>query len=217
MAEDTGPDSKVDDGSSLLSHKQRVYIVESPSPEDCLDGRQEGKTLMQALQLAGTTVDYYNVVNRECLVQCFKRIEGSMSYDEWVDTAPYLYLSAHGDKDGIRLTSGEDISWPDLARLLKEMGKVRKYLALCMSTCAGFHAIQMVMASDDDPCYALVGPGTQVQWEESLTAYITFFHLLTRKGFSAWDAAKAMNESAGLKDVFKTVAFKQWRGIIDAK
>ena len=155
-----------------------VHIIESPSADDLLDGRTEGRALSEILNLA--KIPY-----------CYNLVTTSESFDTALNTRlgeavnrfqqpPILHLSMHGDQDGVELTDTTSISWTNLqARLANLTNTMQGGLLICMSSCFGSSGYRMAMyEGEDKPFLALVGNESSVSWEDAAVAYVTFYHLL---------------------------------------
>ena len=196
----------------------RIYIIESPSEEDLQVGRTEGKALFESLTLAGCDVIYKLVKSKkefdsafEFVIEDFYEKKGKWS------AMPFIHVSAHGDEDGIQLTNDDLIDWVDIATLLEKINLAIEFvphfteysndvsrIVLCFSACKGFNAFKIWNQTNKKcPYQCVVGPGTDIDWSDSLTAFITFYHLTNFKEKSFDEAVKIMNLSAGLVDDFK--------------
>ena len=202
-----------------------VFIIESPSAADVLDGRAEGHALFSALRLARITCHYFNVANKDAFEECFRRIALKTrpmtrivagSPPERTVTVPYIHLSAHGNQDGIALTGGEFVAWSVLRELLIEYASSMKLigrddaclLTLCMSSCKGAYARSMMEVHPPFACTALVGTDRDVDWADALTAFLTFYHLMIYKDRPATEAVRQMNHSSGLDNPFAAITYK---------
>lgn len=175
-----------------------VYVVESPSPLDLYEMRYEGEILQKALQLANIPSVHRLAVNMDS----FKTALGyglllHLSYGELLP--PILHISAHGNNEGIELTSGESVDWPLLRDLLMPINKVLNgNLLICMSSCGGFYASCMALSEkelmpspENVPFFGLVGNREKPTWSETAIAFLTFYHLLT-KGYLIDEAVRRM-------------------------
>lgn len=198
-----------------------VIVIESPSPIDILDGRFEGEALSAAIKLANISSLYFRVENHDMLHECFSRLlmytrPKSQSIDG-VPTlktlyAPFFHLSAHGNENGLQLTSGEFISWEMLRRHFVEYAYSSGYIdengvcafPLTLSTCYGAQAKQMFAFGNPKPCFVIVGPDATVSWPDALTAFVVFYHLHISKDVLGVEAVTMMNKAAGLDGVFKS-------------
>ena len=125
---------------------------------------------------------------------------------------PMVHFSAHGNEQGIGLTSGEFVNWTSLSttlvsaaneiQLLDPTDQMAMWL-LSFSTCKGAHARQLLSTGTPSPCCGLVGPTVNVTWQDGLTAYVVYFHLMLTKQIGMENAVKIMNVAAGLSNVFE--------------
>lgn len=176
-----------------------VYIVESPSAPDLYHGRSEGALVANALGLDQIPCVSRTAINREAfeaalqigLPEAMKQFEGRY---------PVLHLSAHGAAEGIQLSSGDVIGWPELRELLVPINEsLGGALLLCLSACKGYSACQMVMQHQDDAkhsYFAMVGNFGQPTWSDTAVSYLAFYHLLA-KGRTIPEGVNAMNAASG--------------------
>jgi hypothetical protein len=155
-----------------------VHIIESPSANDLLDGRTEGRSLSEILNLAGTPYCYNLVTNLETFdIALNKRLLDAFKKGK-CQLAPILHLSMHGDENGIALTDDTVLSWDNLRELLTPLNnEMEGGLLICISSCFGSNGIKMAMHDTDQPFWALVGNNSSVSWEDAAVAYVTFYHL----------------------------------------
>lgn len=198
----------------------RVYILESPSPEDLYNSRCEGRALYEALRLAETDVTYHLAASVEMFKEGLRFVVDDFfaKSGKW-STMPFIHISAHGDSNGIQLTDGDYFLWEDFREELKNINEKIGYvpglgkgdskfvsrLVLCFSTCEGFDA-HKIHAEDPCPFQFLVGPISIVTWPDSLTAFQVFYHAANHRGEPFLDALNLMNKAAGLDNVFNGYA-----------
>jgi hypothetical protein len=168
-----------------------VYIIESPSAEDLLDGRTEGRVLNEALALAGIPHVYSLVTNEEMLLKAFsdRLVEALRT----LNRIPIIHFSLHGNNEGVALTDKKFLTWDYLRNFLLPLEQTFPGdLLLCMSSCFGFSGCRMAMTAQNElPFSALVGNSDEADWSDAAIAYITFYHLLF-KGLSLEKAVEAM-------------------------
>jgi hypothetical protein len=183
----------------MASNKPFVYIIESPKPEDLLDGRFEGRVLAEALNLAGIRYSYSLAIDRDVFAHCM----GPRLLYEILQlrSLPILHLSMHGDLNGIALTDGDYIEWSELAELIGPLAKILEgKLIICLSACYSAAGCRMAMTNSSDlPFGLLVGSLSQVAWADAAVAYVAFYHRLF-KGASAHEAVEAMKSASGESD-----------------
>jgi hypothetical protein len=154
-----------------------VHIIESPSADDLLDGRTEGRVLREALRLAGINQWYNLAINEQTFL---KALEGKL-VEAWgrYKQPPILHLSMHGNSQGVGLTDGTRVSWSDLQDMLKPLTNAMEGgLLICMSCCFSTAGRQMAMhEKQDKPFWALVGNAGSPSWSDAAVAYVAFYHL----------------------------------------
>ena len=157
---------------------QFVYIIESPSKYNLLEGTMEGKALLESLCLAKIPTSYNLVIDREMLKisltsKLIKECQNSG------DKLPLLHLSMHGNEEGIELSNKDFVSWQELWELIAPLSNYMKGgLIICMSTCHGSYGSYMANFENHNLTYAsLIGNISTTNWADAAVAYITFYHL----------------------------------------
>ena len=198
--------------------EDRIYIIESPSNENLDVGRLEGDTLFSALELANCDVTYKLVTSLEEFSEAFEFIiEDFYKKKGKFHAMPFIHISAHGDENGIELTNGDQIDWIDFKDELEIMNRAIGYilvpngyspnisrLVLCFSTCKGYNSFK-IWSNHQTICpfQAIVGPTEDIEWSDSLTAFIVFYHLTNNKTLSLEEAVSIMNRASHLNNIFK--------------
>jgi hypothetical protein len=183
-----------------------VYIIESPSAEDLLEGRAEGRALSEVLALAGIPYSYNLVTNLETWnIALGSRLQDADNC--YPGRVPILHLSLHGNERGVALTDDTVFLWNQLKKELTPLNnKMEGSLLICMSSCFGAYGRRMARDnSTDNPFYALVGSSNKVSWPDAAVAYVTFYHLLF-KGISIDECVEKMKLASHNND------FGVWRG-----
>lgn len=158
-----------------------VNVIESPSSHDLLDGRTEGRMLIESLNLANIPNAYSLVTDLATLRESIdSRLRAAAQQHSKI---PIIHFSMHGNEDGVALTSSEFVSWSDLKHeLLPVMRAVQGTLLICMSSCVGHAGVKMAMNSDDEPSFwALVGNIENTSWSDAAIAYSCFYHLFFKE------------------------------------
>lgn len=174
-----------------------VYIIESPSSPDIYHGRSEGSLVARAIDLDGIPSVTRTVINKPAFEAAFKiGLPEVMKY--YPQRLPIIHLSAHGSENGIQLSDGSEIFWPDLRNVLIPVNQsLSGVLLLCMSACEGYSACRMAMELDGPhPFYAMVGNFGKPTWADTAVAYSSFYHLLS-KGKTVPEAVSAMKHASG--------------------
>jgi hypothetical protein len=173
-----------------------VHIIESPSANDLLADRTEGKALSEALRLAQIPYSYNLVTNRLTLEQAL----GTRLIEEYsrLQKSPIIHFSTHGNEHGVALTDETFVSWHDLRELLKPVFRAMNGgLLVCLSSCAGGSGCRMAMYDDaEPPFWALVGHPGNADWADAAVGYITFYHRFFR-GATVEESVQAMKAASG--------------------
>lgn len=174
-----------------------VFILESPSGKDLLDGRTEGRTLSEALSLAGTDSCYSMVTNRELFYEAL-RSRMIAAIERFPTKSPILHFSMHGSPDGVALTNGDFVTWDEMRSALSGLNSIMtRGLLICMSSCFGGAGCRMAMHEEDaQPFWALIGNSGSPTWADAAVAYVTFYHQLF-KGSTVENAVAAMQVASG--------------------
>ena len=135
-----------------------VYVIESPSPVDLYHRRSEGKIIQQAASLNQIPCIVKTSINSEAFEAALK-IGLKEAMETYPGLIPMLHISAHGYKEGIQLSSGEILNWPELEETFRPINQAFKgSLLLCLSCCEGYSGVKMAMTTEekDHPSYGLV-------------------------------------------------------------
>lgn len=187
-----------------------VYLIESPSALDLLEGRNEGDALARILRLAEIEVIYLLAVNDETFEAAFDKIRDDIISRPSLHTAmPFIHISAHGSAGGVELTDGDIVFWDKLSQLMADL---HKYLgpahmpsglpqgmpktSLCLSSCSTFAQYATALPSPA-PYQALVGPNKDVGWCEALIAFSTFYYQVCVLGKTFDVGIVSMNIASG--------------------
>lgn len=173
-----------------------VNIIESPSSQDLLDGRTEGRMLLESLKLAEIPAAYSLATDSATLQQAIDvRLREAARLTQKV---PILHFSMHGNEDGVQLTSGEFVTWAQLYdQLLPVMRATKGTLLVCMSSCVGHAGARMAMNDNAEPVFwALVGNTDSAEWADAAMAFSSFYHLFF-KGFNLDICVNSMKVASG--------------------
>lgn len=166
----------------MMRDRAFVYVIESPSSRDLLDGRTEGRMLTEALRLAEIP-HWYSLASDRSM---FREALSERLLEAWEahgKKVPILHLSLHGSTDGVVLTSGESLSWDELRQELMPLIRAMDGgLLVCMSSCFGSSGCRMAMYEDSEPHFwALVGNVGSALWSDAAIAYASFYHLFFKR------------------------------------
>ena len=193
-----------------------VYVIESPSAVDLYHRRSEGEIIRQAVNLNQIPSSVVTAINIESFVAALK-IGLSEAMDLLPGMIPMLHISAHGDKEGIQLSSGEVLTWELLRQLLHPINSaLNNNLLVCLSCCEGYSGTRMAMFLEDEgyPFYAIIANSSKPLWSDTAVAYSAFYHLIA-KGEYLLDAVEAMRIASGNKTFWIQTAEESRKGYIE--
>jgi hypothetical protein len=178
--------------------KLRLFVVESLSPLDRLEGRTEGVALEKICKIMGHDVA---ILDAHSLNDLYKYCDYISSIDRTnrLKHPLCIHLAAHGNHDGIQF--GRDfINWATLfdalGPIIKDMNDYNGAVYLSISACgAGEQQIANIIQSEirssrtfrDDytpPEYIFVTKGSGDRdvtlWDDSAVSWTLFYHRLAK-------------------------------------
>ncbi|MEZ4231538.1 MAG: hypothetical protein R3B89_20340 [Polyangiaceae bacterium] len=175
-----------------------VHIIESPSEDDFLASRSEGRVLMEALTHAGLPVAMSTVISRNALTKVVVGIalKAKALSMEGKPITPILHLSMHGSENEIGLTSGERLTWKQLAPLVGTVHSMSGGMWLVMSTCKGFSSSRMAY-HQEAPFSVMIGSSEDINWNDTVAVFTAFYHHVIRHEGSAQSGVSIMNAILG--------------------
>lgn len=208
----------------LLTHDPKfsfttlyVHIIESPSPEDLLDGRTEGSTLRESLRLADIPLSYNLATNRAMFDAAMTaRVRDGMAQH---GRYPLLHFSMHGSQqNGICLTDGEAVSWESLEDAIRALEPLTGGgLIVCLSSCYGAFARQMAHSSAKPPYSLLVGHPGELDWADGAVAFTALYHRFFKGVPHFWIAVEAMKVASGDGEFLYSIGLEErmaWQSIL---
>jgi hypothetical protein len=175
-----------------------VFVIESPSAVDIYHRRSEGDLIRQAVELNSIPCTVKTAISLEAFDACLK-VGLPQAMASLPGFIPLLHISAHGDREGIQLSSGHVLTWQSLRDHLRPVNEaLGGGLVVCMSSCEGYNGVRMAMFPEDPalPYYALIGCGKSPTWSEAAVAFATLYHQLHR-GEHISSAVAAMRVASG--------------------
>lgn len=170
-----------------------VHIVESPSPDDFFVERHEGAAMRTALTHARLPVRLYTAVDAARIVRALAEVVKAYQINQ--DSFPILHLSMHGNDAGIALTNGETLDWATLGDALSWVNEaLHGKLVVVMSTCKGYSGVKMARRDGHAPFFALIGPPQDVAWEDTVAAFVAFYHHLIARDGAIRDSVAVINQ-----------------------
>jgi len=193
-----------------------VHIIESPSPEELLNGITEGRALCSFLDIAGIPYLYNLAVNpTQFRVAMTDRVELGVSEFE---LPPILHFSTHGGEEGIQLTTQREfdqvLEWGKLAQYIRPIHQIIGDIGVCMSCCGGANGIKMaqVIRSQDVPFAWIIGTSTEIDLRDAALAFAVFYRRFHCGDYvDERELLKAMQVASGVPD------FNLWSGQLTQK
>ena len=178
-----------------------VYIIDSPSPKDLFEGYSIGMALRDALKAIRIPHYYTLAVNKDSLIEAMQQklqfCVGQMQVTNGTDAFPFIHLCMHGANEGIALTSGEYLLWPELRQILFAHNSIKGYDPfLCMASCNGIAAHSMANAYDSAFNYLIGNTGAVLQSDVTV-AYLSFYNHIFFKNATMDQAVGAMKTASG--------------------
>lgn len=188
--------------------KTKIWILESPSPDDAVSGPLSGETLSRVLNFSQEDVEYRLCLNRETFA---RSVQSFCDHGRVASSFPILHIDAHGHHGGVGLTSGEFLSWDELHNMLRPLLQHRgSAMLLCMGSCQGIHAREIAMNLDDEQSVgAIIGSAEDVYTFDCAIAYMAFYRRF-RRGSNPEQCIAAMNAVYG-SDAFRLVEGRRMR------
>jgi hypothetical protein len=93
-----------------------VYVIDSPTPFDLLNGRTEGQEVCDELELSEIPYAYHLAADKEML-EIILRLRVATEVKRR-GLPPTLLFSVYAEDKGLRLTSGELVPWAELRGML---------------------------------------------------------------------------------------------------
>ncbi len=153
--------------NQLRKTEKALFIIESLRPEDEAV-RCEGRILRRVLRLSGKNAKYIYIRTQQELGLALRQFRDSKFR--------YLHISCHGDRNAVALTL-DTLTFEDLA------AEVAPYLAgrrLFFSACG---VVNMGLARallPDSACHSIIGPRTDINFDDALLMWASFYHLVFR-------------------------------------
>ncbi len=167
-----------------------VYIIESPSADDLLVNRLEGRVLSEALGVSGIDCNYQLAANPQTFNQSITLNLESIFMQDSYRRIPVLHISAHGNHQGVALTDNSFIPWENFyQRLLDINNKFNGNLLVSVSACFGAFAGQLITPNRPSPCFALIGPTMETELSDLAIGYSALYHNIKK----TWNLEVAFN------------------------
>jgi hypothetical protein len=164
----------------------RVFVIESASPLDLMDGLSERKTLEQICKMMGHDVVTFFAKSKEEFTTICNYIS---SIDEVVrneskDKPICIHISSHGNEDGV-LFGKDELSWEEIAECLTPIFSMDycKDFFLAISACGTDEQKMHIHLKDsfknydiNPPKYILSINQDEVEWRDAVLNWTILYH-----------------------------------------
>ena len=152
-----------------MATRPEVFIVESLTFADEEAGDIEGRILTEMLRLSGKTPRYYYVRTKRELKEVLNFFDSSQYR--------YLHLSCHGDEQSVDTTL-DVIEFEELGEILRPHLRNRR---LFVSSCKVVNDRFAQSVMKDSDCNSIVGPSTDIFFDQAAAMWASFYHLAFRE------------------------------------
>lgn len=166
----------------------KVFIIESPSPNDLLEARNERNSLVNMCKMFNYQASSFFTYSKEDFETIIKYL-CNVNLD--TNEILCLHISCHGNTGGICI-GADFINWLEVTQLLLPVfnnKKIGKQTFIVISSCgASGQEITHVVNSKSEgsrkklncPSYIFVSSEETVQWDDSLLCWSILYHQLSK-------------------------------------
>ena len=147
----------------------RVFVIESQGANDHFEDRLEGRGLCEFLRIAQVPYAYKSVIDLDHLELALDMVCAS--------SATYVHFSCHGDHDGISLTDGTFVTWPDFHDLVwHRCNRALQRKVLVFSACLVGGGVEALLDMHSTFCAQIIAPTRKIGWDEGLATFSAFYY-----------------------------------------
>lgn len=186
-----------------------VFLVDSPSHYDLYDGYSIGMALRDGLRAIRVPC-FYTLATckstfQSALSNRLPEAIAQMQPSANINAIPFIHLCMHGSPPGVGLTDGSFIDWRELRTLLLTHNHVKgRDPYVCMASCNGFSATNMVSAFDS-AFNILIGNTGAVLQSDVTVAYMSLYNHLFYKYANFDQAVEAMRHASGDRNFYYAI------------
>ena len=154
--------------------KYEIVIIQSLKDGDLRTGEMlyDRLSTMLPFKYPDTSVKFYNVKDKRELAKAFCTIFNQIENGELVT----LQIETHGCEEGIKLTSGELVTWKEFFGIIRPINeKMLNLLLVCMSMCYGGALITHFEPEKRAPYRAFIGAGSTIKAGVLLDGFSAFY------------------------------------------
>lgn len=162
-----------------------VMFAESLNPDDFYKGRTDANASHGVLGVQESDSCYRIVLTKKMLKHAVKEAARKQ--------LTVLHISAHGDRNGIQLSDGMDVDWPELAKMLAPFASLRTTVVI--SACDGGHVRFTKALEKNDVRFGCVfGPLGEPGFVESCLAWSVLYFDLDGKKLNRQNVTTALEK-----------------------
>ena len=159
-----------------------IYIIQSLDEGEPCTGQSLFVDQIEPLcNKNGLGSSYYEVSGKLGFLRSIRKIWKEC---ETKSIFPIIHIEIHGNRDGLVLSSGEEILWSEFVPLCNGINRAsNNNLLLVMAVCDGYQAIRKSSSIRDTcPFCTFIGPTSTVNSGEILKDFLKFYELLFQSG-----------------------------------
>ena len=185
----------------VTTHFSRLVVLQSLPGGDLKTGRllRDDVQALDAFYERRLPVDFATADTSEKFWAALGQVlQAAIGKAEW----PILHIECHGasDRKGIVLADGTYIPWRQLKPTLIDINvATRCHLLVVLAACHGAYIGEIILPTDQAPCWGLLGPTEAVASGDLLRSYSSFYAELLK----SQDGSKSL---AALRDSDKHAA-----------
>lgn len=155
-----------------------IYIVQSLRADDRKTGQELFDDIIRWRTSESLDARVDNIFTKVDLFKHFDFIRNNIDGQIF----PFIHFEAHGFKDGIELSSGEEVTWTEIVPFLRAINlRTKNNLFISMAACKGGNIQYAVKITEPCPFRGFIGPMENVGENDLLTSYNEFFDSLLRE------------------------------------
>lgn len=168
----------------------RIYVIESLGNSDRLTGEELYNDLLRwkEYEHKGFEAYYYTIDNR---TDFFSKLNEVNEKCEKKGFVPILHLEIHGTEKGLRLKSGDTVSWEELYNCLIQINySIGNNLFLTLAICHGAYLSRVIIPNKPAPFFGFIGSFDEISEDDLVIRYNEFY----TEFFSSFDTKRAFNK-----------------------
>ena len=178
-----------------------VYFIESLRPDEFYTGKEIFENVVRPRSGTGVNVAtaHFHVATTP---QLLKQLDAIAAHCADKKRASILQIDVHGSEEGVQLSSGETVSWEQLAEPLARINQACQFnLVVFSAACFGYYMVKALNPTIRAPAWGIIGPQDELQAGDLYDAAKLFYETLFEKS-DLRTAVGAMNPGKEYQDWF---------------